>query len=844
MPRSPIHTAILVAATLLACPAVAPAAEDSAGTQLQQAMIWAASAPGGRQAYVVFRKRFQLPAAPRRADLRLFADSRYILWINGRYVERGPCRFDPAAPEYDTLEVKGFLNAGENALAVLVHQCYDVKGPGQPGPGLNGRIMAHAPGLAAVLDLTDADGTQRVVRTDATWRASTQNRFTPSPADRWEATWASLLDRIDARRDQGDWTAAGLDDSAWATTVPIDGAPWGPLRPRRIPLLRETEVGPLTVVQWSEPRQLRGEPPVADLLPLEMKAGDWLVLDAGRFVQAYSVVDLEADDGSRLEIEYAQTFRTSGNKPGGSYGHVNHYTARAGRQTYLAGDTFGCKYVVLRLAAGRARLLGVKLVDRLYPFDVVGKFASSDPLLDEIWRLGVNTVQACSEDAYVDCATRERVEWLADAVMVAYPISRMTMAGPGAGGRPCYSDPRLFGSLLRHIGQSLQPDGRVKAHHPSDRWDIHGYIEDYSCLWIQGLRTWHDATGDLELAREAWPAVTAQLKWFLDRRTERGLVRAREFVYFGNPLLYQVCEGATLNAFLARALDDAAELARLLGHAEQHRQYAEAGQAIRKAINAHLWDEAAGAYHGAIKDGQKTPPTVHAAGICLYFDVVPPEHKKRVQQWFSAHFEREGCLPYQHAFYFEVFARMDTDAADRFVLDLIRKRWAPMARFETKTTWEGFSPGENCHESGGTPTIYLGRHVLGVQVDGPAAGRRLLVAPHLGDLHRAEGVVATEFGPVPVRWDQTVPSPRKRGEGQGEGALPSAGAARSGILLTFEVEIPARATARLSLPRLSDTATATVDGRPVGRPGNSSRRFAPIELGAGKHRGEVTSGAK
>jgi hypothetical protein len=28
---------------------------------------------------------------------------RYMLWINGRYVERGPCRFVPAHPEYDTL---------------------------------------------------------------------------------------------------------------------------------------------------------------------------------------------------------------------------------------------------------------------------------------------------------------------------------------------------------------------------------------------------------------------------------------------------------------------------------------------------------------------------------------------------------------------------------------------------------------------------------------------------------------------------------------------------------------------------------------------------------------------
>ena len=354
---------------------------------------------------------------------------------------------------------------------------------------------------------------------------------------------------------------------------------------RHIPLLRETEVGPLAVVQWSK-KKLEGEPKLKDLLPLEIKAGEYLVLDVGQFAQAYSVLDFEADEGSRLALEYAQSFRdTDGLNRSISWGHVNQYTAKAGRQTYMSTDTFGCKYVVVQVVGGRVRLLGMKMVNRLYPFDVVGKFASSDPLLNDIWRMGVRTIQTCSEDAYVDCATRERVEWLGDVVMVSYPISRLTMAGPGVDGKPYWSDPRLFGNMLRHMGQSVQPDGRIKARHPSTGWDIHTYIEDYSCLWIQALRTWHDNTGDLELVREAWPAVTAQLKWFLDRRTERGLVKAREFVFPGNPLCYQVCEGATLNAFVVRALADAAELARLLGQPEQQRQYAEASQAIQKAIN-------------------------------------------------------------------------------------------------------------------------------------------------------------------------------------------------------------------------------------------------------------------
>ena len=184
------------------------------------------------------------------------------------------------------------------------------------------------------------------------------------------------------------------------------------------------------------------------------------------------------------------------------------------------------------------------------------------------------------------------------------------------------------------------------------------------------LRTSRDNTGDLELVRETWPAVTAQLKWFLDRRTQRGLVKAREFVYFGNPLCYKVCEGATLNAFLAKALLDAAELARLLGDSDRQRQYAAAGQAVKSALQVQLWDEKTGAYHGGILDGAKTPCTVHAAASCLYYDIVPPRQRKRLEQWFAQNIEKEGCMPYQYAFYFEILARMNSDRADRHALGL------------------------------------------------------------------------------------------------------------------------------------------------------------------------------
>ncbi len=799
--------------TALCSLASAGADEDAGAAALQSSVIWSPTAPTGKQVYAVFRKTFDLKEQPNSATLCIFADSRYMLWINGKYVNRGPCRFDPKGPEYDTLDVASFLQPGKNVMTAVVHHYHDGKAP-ENGDSFCGRIMRHAPGLAAVLDIGSASNKQ-TIGSDTTWHVSTQNRFGPSPI-----SWTSIPDNVDARRDSGDWTAVEFDDAAWEKAAIVDGKQWGPLRARRIPLLRETEVKPLCMVQKQlvagAPENLADKPELSKLLPLELAAGSQIVIDAGRFVQAYSEIEMEADAGSSLEISYAQTFASSGNKPAGMGCDPNRYIAKQGRQTYVSGDTFGCKYVAIRCTAGKVRLQGVKLIHRVYPFDVVGKFACNDPLLNHIWQIGINTIQVVSEDAYVDCATRERVEWLGDGVMVSYPVSRLTMAGPGTDGKPYWSDPRLFGNLLRHMGQSVQPDGRVKAHHPSNRWDIHGYIEDYSCLWIQGIRTWHDNTGDLELVREMWPAITAQIKWFLDHRTERGLVKAREFVFFGNPLCYQVCEGTTLNVFVARALADAAHLAKLLGENNKEREYQEASRAINTAVNANLWDDKAGTYHGAIKEGVKTLPTVHAAGISLYFDAVPAERRHRVEEWFVANLDREDAAPFQFAYYHEALVKIGTNAADQKALDTIHKRWAPMTTFETQTTWEGFGPGENCHDMGSPPTIYLSRRVLGVQVDGPAANHRLAVEPHLGDLKRAEGIVVTEFGPVAVCWDRTAADGR----------------------LAFDLDIPAGVTARVSIPWHEPNAGLTVDGQAV-QPKSRSDRYLTIELGAGKHHGAL-----
>jgi alpha-L-rhamnosidase len=804
--------------TIAMLSAGAVAAEDQAiGPALQQSMIWLDSAPFGKEVYAAFRKQLPLAAAPKKAMLHIFADTRYMLWINGHYVERGPCRFVPSHPEYDTLDVTSYLRQGDNVLAVVVHHFHDgvMK---DTGSEVNGRVARHVPGLTAVLDITDRDGRHTKLSTDITWRGSTKTQFGPSGISK-----GFIVDKIDARREPRGWMLAGFDDSSWERPVSIDGRQWGRLGARTIPLLRETEVKSLMLIERA------GKPvhrPLAEALPIDLKSGDQLVIDTVQFVLAYSVLDIEAEAGSELELEYAPTYaatrrRSTDQKKNASHYmdlSTNRYIARAGRQTYMSNDSAGCKYLVIRLKSGRARLLGLRMINRLYPFEVVGRFQSNDALLNHLWQLGINTTCLCSEDAYVDSSTRERASWLGDGTIVEAPITRVALAGPGKDGKPWYADPRLLRQKVWQVGHCVLPDGRVKAFAPSDGFDKHGYIEDYACLWIQGIRSYYDVTGDLETVRGLWPAVTGQLKWFLDRRSPRGLVNAREFVTWGNPLIYKVCEGATLNAYIYQSLLDAAELARRLEKPRQQREYEAAAGALKSAINEHLWNDKVGTYYGAILDGKKTPPTAYAAVLCLYFDVVPPERRDRVNQWLLANCEKEDFYTYGCAFLFEVLYRMDTAVADQLVLDKIRRRWANIAKSETGTVWAEDVGEVCCHIYGATPTYYLSRHVLGVGVDGPVRHRRIVIDPRLGDLHRVEGTVVTDFGPVPVLWEKTD----------------------DGKKFAFQVEIPDRVTANLRLPRIGETSAVVLDGQPI-KPVERGRSLE-VELGSGKHHGVVLPG--
>lgn len=782
-----------------------------------------------------FRKQIEISTSPEKAEIMIFADSRYLLWINGKYIERGPCRFDPKGPMYDIINIRDLLQTGPNTIAILVQ--------GNVASEINLKVMKHYPGLTAIVKIDD-----RQICTDSTWLCST-NIPEQLPGDR--QTWSCILDATDANTQDYNWQMTSFNDSLWKPAVQVSGESWGNFTPRSIPLLRETDLGSGTILQISSDKNTDTIPKkLPGALPITLKAGDKIVIDAGKLSLSYWKMDMNAVKGTELIFTPCQDFIDGETII--YYNCIDTYKAREGKQSFMSSDTYGFRYLKIEVLNGSFTLDNINFVSRLYPNIKIADFECSDDFLNRTWEQSSYTAEVLCEDGYVDSA--ERSEWMGDGAMIQYPVSRMVISGPGESiTDTIYSDPRLIRNMLIHIAQSQLADGRLKAHHPSDRYDYHWFIEDYSCLWVQSLRQYYENTADLDLVSELWPVLQDQMNWFLKQKNYSGLYTAREFfIHLDNPLRYQQCQGATINAFIFKALEDASYLAGELGKNDEYNKFSQEAASLKTAYNKLMWCDSTKNLYSALyypefstdnkpeelkqvpildpssirpewgngvwqwlNKGEKSEPTVQAALVALNRGIVSEDHYEDVREYLLTHYN-ELKNPYSHLMLFDELYKYDQDSLDIKVLDIIRTRWKAMvSRVSPGTSTEAFeTKGYLCHPFGLVPAYSLPSYVLGIRKPDPVWEKTILIEPRLGNLSFAKGVGLTELGPVHVEW-------QKFGTDS----------------LNFRFEIPEYATAVIKLPKQGEQNNIILNGHSVDY--ITEGRFLVLKVNSGVYSGKL-----
>ncbi|MEE4312603.1 MAG: alpha-L-rhamnosidase N-terminal domain-containing protein [candidate division KSB1 bacterium] len=167
---------------------------------------------------VVARKEIALRDI-QQAVMRITADSFYRLYLNGEWVNDGPCRGWPEHYYYDELDVTSFLHAGVNEIRIIAKFW---------GTGTFHQIPQQA-GLLAQLDVEDSDGIIQSLFTDGSWQVAEGH------------PWLRPTPKVSSQMEPQECVDMRLEDSmAFSDAVVLYGAhdgPWKDLSARDVALL-------------------------------------------------------------------------------------------------------------------------------------------------------------------------------------------------------------------------------------------------------------------------------------------------------------------------------------------------------------------------------------------------------------------------------------------------------------------------------------------------------------------------------------------------------------------------------------------------------------------------------
>jgi hypothetical protein len=747
---------------------------------------------GSGEEDVFLRRSFSLDEVPERALARITADSRYILYINGTEISRGPIRGDPSKLHYDPVDLASELRRGENTLAI--HGRYYAESTSWWVPARSALGLGRRGAIAFELEL----GPDRWLGSDASWKALLSDAWTPHERGRHPIP----IEEVNALHLPVDWELPGFDDSDWPSACEIlplyvggdarvaspPSNPYGALRRRPIPQLegqtRTPKILRATLVEGVEatqppPEAARAdeERPILKSFPID---SDWpltlegdgtllVLVDFGEIVSGLVGIELEAPAGAEIELAVRETEippQDAGLDPTSPASF--RYHTRGDRDRFESFDSMGFRYGLLAIRNARGPILLQRfwVRERLYPVAGGSHFSCSDPLLDRIYEVGKRSVAINAHDAYLDCPSREQRGWTGDAVV--HQMVHLTTN----------SD---WGLARWHaqMSNSPRPDGMLPMAAGSDFEATSVTIPEWPLHWIRSLWNLWRYTADRERLQELMPAAENILRWFLPYRGEDGLVcHVDQWVLVDWAALHLSDTSSCLNAQWARALLEFSEISEWLGDAGRTRWARDLHAEIRTAFEI-FWDESRGSYVDHAIDGEaQLPMSQHAGATAVWADLVDAQRIPRVLDTIteSSRLVRATWMEIVGPGYLVLGAgepnwdvKEQIVAAQPFYRFIVHDALAKAGRADQipslcrdwgeflergETSWpELWNGGTHCHGWGSTPTRDLIEYTLGIRPAEPgfAVAR---IAPRLGDLARAAGAAPTPHGLIHLRVDR------------------------------------------------------------------------------------------
>ena len=747
-------------------------------------------------AHVALFRRVITLGEIRPCALRVSADSRYKLYVNGAFVEAGPCKGDDKLRYYDTVDITPHLMKGNNAIAVAV-----LRWPAGHGAGNHSIFRAEVPGLYVeeVLpgDPEPIDQTWAALRYDAAnpvrngrqsltasseWRCRLLPGFEIVPENHGFAPLQFYENRV------GDATIAG-----WTRADYIEGDVWKPARvynaleinraavpgdlsPRPIPFmarerrrftgvkaLRKT---PLQAEQWNA--FFSGSQPVT----LPPHSETIVEIDTGEEMCGYPTLSMLGGAGANIEILYAEAYATTvkvapdgqrfptktdrcDSERGELTGNSDHY-AVSGHGTEDMPEiytpfwfrTFRFIRLTVQTADAPLTLADYSYESTGYPLEVKSHVEASDPTYAPIWDISLRTLRRCMHETYMDCPFYEQLQYAMDSrseILYTYAVSM---------------DDRLARQCMDDFRRAQRYDGLLNCSYPNSEPNV---IPSFSIYYILMLYDHMMYFGDRDFLRGHLGCVDGILNAFERKLTPDGLVgsmggilmESRYWSFIDWTPQWDATVGVpdavlrgpiAMESFLyVLGLMAAAEINRWLGRTDTAGEYEARAESVRNALRVHCR-----AANGMFTDGPGAPGISQHCQVfaILTGTVTPGEGRCLLLPTLENPTEYAQCSVAMMYYLFRALEKTGLyDYADE-KWDI----WRNMVRMNLSTCVEdGVTGRSDCHAWGALALYEWPSVTLGVRPAAPGYGA-IRIHPVPGRLNSASGEAITGHGPVRVAW--------------------------------------------------------------------------------------------
>lgn len=476
-----------------------------------------------------------------------------------------------------------------------------------------------------------------------------------------------------------------------------------------------------------------------------------ILLDLGEISNGFFGMELSSGGEWTLDGYFFEYLEETAEGPhiqylqndGNTYRAAFRVRGKAGNFPFLSSQRRGFRYAMLtvRAASKPVVLQRAYNLETLYPIAERANFSSSDPLLDEVFRMSQRTLHLCMEDTFTDCPAYEQALWVGDM------RHECLMAGVTFG---AYD---LIQHCLEIVADSHRIMPMAACQCPSG-WNV--VLPAFSFLWV--INVW-DAwliTGNRELLLRLLPAVRETLQTGFALCRDRGLFSAPTWNFFDWAPIDQEHRTVLHNsAMLAGALKAGAWLEEAAGNAAAAKIFLQRYDNLKQALNT-LWSEEKNAYPDALLESGGVSPhfSQHTSFLALLFDLFDSEeHRLALLDNCLNHPKHLTAPGSPFAMFFLLDALMKEGRGDR-VLDKLQSYWGAMLDAGASTCWEMVLPEEapfrtrsHCHGWSAGPVYLLPFLFFGIEFVEPG-WKVVRLRPRSHGLDFVKATVCTPHGPL------------------------------------------------------------------------------------------------